>query len=74
MADQGHPETPEPTPPGRPSETPSETPPLQPDRDNPGGPDETPPLSPDIDQPSPGADPNPTPISPIGAGIVAPPD
>jgi hypothetical protein len=71
-------ETPEPSRPGSPSEAPSETPPLTPDTDTPGSPDqapaETPPLSPDIDQPAPGAEPNPTPISPIGAGVVPPPD
>ena len=78
MTDQVPQETPEPSQPGSPSETPTETPPVRPDTDNPGSPDqapaETPPLSPDIDQPAPGADPNPTPISPIGVGVVAPPD
>ena len=69
MADQ---QTPEPSEPGKPSETPTETPPPGPGVETPGGPAEvpaeTPPLSPDIDQPSPGADPNPTPISPVGSG------
>ena len=77
MDDQNS-QDPQPAKPGQPDEAPPETSPPGPDIDRPGNPDErpaeAPPLSPDIDQPAPGADPNPTPINPIGKGIVAPPD
>lgn len=68
----------QPSQPGQPDQVPPEVQPPAPDTDNPGQPShtpsETPPLSPDIDQPSPGTTPDPTPTSPIGTGIVAPPD
>ena len=77
MNDQTNPD-PQPSQPGKPDQVPPETTPPGPDIDEPGNPSETPtetpPPSPDFDQPAPGTDPNPTPISPIGEGVMPPPD